>query len=166
MGGTVESAQLIVNEGIFTIILIRLSKIGTDRTNGLTMQDEQQDTEYPLCRVLVVDDEPLIRELLVECLEIAGLDAETADCGPAALKLMETESFDLVLTDMKMPEMTGLELIRRIQEKGGDTATIMMTGFGTVESAIEAMKLGAFDYILKPFKKYNFLDQECILLRQ
>ena len=119
------------------------------------MQEVDQDIEYPPCRVLVVDDEPLIRELLLECLEIAGLDAEAADCGAAALKLMETESFDLVLTDMKMPEMTGLELIRRIRDKGGDTATIMMTGFGTVESAIEAMKLGSFDYILKPFKNFE-----------
>ena len=97
------------------------------------MQEIEQDIESLPCRVLVVDDEPLIRELLVECLEIAGLDAETADCGQAALKLMKTESFDLVLTDMKMPEMTGLELIRRIRDLDEDIATIMMTGFGKVE---------------------------------
>ena len=116
--------------------------------------------------VLVVDDEPLIRELLVECLEIAGLDAETAESGPTALKMMKNESFDLVLTDMKMPEMTGLELIRRIRDHNEDIATIMMTGFGTVESAIEAMKLGSFDYILKPFKTEQILSLVTRALRE
>ena len=67
---------------------------------------------------------------------------------------------------MKMPEMTGLELIRRIRDKGDDTATIMMTGFGTVESAIEAMKLGSFDYILKPFKTEQILGLVTRALRE
>lgn len=106
----------------------------------------------PESRVLVVDDEPLIRELLVEYLGMEGLAASAAENGKVALKLMKTEPFDLVLTDMKMPEMTGLEFIRRVRDFDEDIMTIMMTGFGTVESAIEAMKLGAFDYILKPFK--------------
>ena len=79
---------------------------------------------------------------------------------------MKTESFDLVLTDMKMPEMTGLELIRRIRDLGEDTAIIMMTGFGTVESAIEAMKLGSFDYILKPFKTEQILGLVTRALRE
>ena len=130
------------------------------------MEAEQKELECPPSRVLVVDDEPLIRELLVECLEIAGLTADAVDCGPAALKLMKTESFDLVLTDMKMPKMTGLELIRRIRDFDEDVVTIMMTGFGTVESAIEAMKLGSFDYILKPFKTEQILTLVTKALRE
>lgn len=130
------------------------------------MEAEQQELECPASRVLVVDDEPLIRELLVECLEIAGLTAQAVDCGPTALKLMKTESFDLVLTDMKMPGMTGLELIRRIRDFDDDVVTIMMTGFGTVESAIEAMKLGSFDYILKPFKTEQILSLITRALRE
>ena len=130
------------------------------------MEELDENIKSPPCRVLVVDDEPLIRELLMECLEIAGLDAESADCGPAALKLLKTESFDLILTDMKMPEMTGLELIRRIRDLDEDVAIIMMTGFGTVESAIEAMKLGSFDYILKPFKTEQILSLVTRALRE
>ena len=130
------------------------------------MEAEPKELDCPPSRVLVVDDEPLIRELLVECLEIVGLTADAVDCGPAALKLMKTESFDLVLTDMKMPEMTGLELIRRIRDFDEDVVTIMMTGFGTVESAIEAMKLGSFDYILKPFKTEQILTLVTKALRE
>src|SRR6185312_3941530 len=103
-------------------------------------------------RILVVDDEPVILDILQEFLRYEGFDVTCANDGEHAVAALAKEPFDLLLTDMKMPGMGGLALLEYVAEQGRDTITIMMTGFGTVETAIEAMKLGAFDYVLKPFK--------------
>lgn len=105
-------------------------------------------------RVLVVDDETVICDILREFLEFEGFQVNTANSGESAVELLARErfGFDVVLTDLKMPGMGGLELLHRIVDATVDTLTVIMTGFGTVETAIEAMKKGAFDYILKPFK--------------
>jgi response regulator RpfG family c-di-GMP phosphodiesterase len=108
-------------------------------------------------RVLVVDDEPIIRELLAECLEGAGYRPLCVGCAEEGLKALELGVFDLILTDMKMPGITGLEFLYRIREHHGSVPVILMTGFGTVESAVEAIKLGAFDYVLKPFRPQQIL---------
>ncbi len=102
--------------------------------------------------MLVVDDEAVICDILRDFLEFEGFYVKTAPSGEAALKVFGEDEFDLVLTDLKMPGIDGLDLLRRIGEFGRDTMTVIMTGFGTVETAIDAMKRGAFDYILKPFK--------------
>lgn len=103
-------------------------------------------------RVLVVDDESMIREMLADFLELEGYSVTTASDGMAALDATGAQPYDLVLTDMKMPRLGGIALLDRLREQAPTTMVVMMTGFGTVETAIDAMKRGAHDYVLKPFK--------------
>jgi response regulator RpfG family c-di-GMP phosphodiesterase len=103
-------------------------------------------------RILVVDDERVIREILSEFLTLEGYFVRTVEDGAEALKELQRHSYNLVISDLKMPNMSGLELIERITAQQIPVLTVIMTGFGTVETAIEAMKQGAYDYILKPFK--------------
>ena len=102
--------------------------------------------------VLIVDDEETIREMLAELLEIEGYRVATAEDGMAALDVLDGKHFDLVLTDLKMPRMGGISLLEQLGKHAPQTMAVIMTGFGTVETAIDAMKRGAYDYILKPFK--------------
>ncbi len=103
-------------------------------------------------RVLVVDDEPFIRDMLADFLGLEGFEVQTADDGQSALEHIQRESYDLVLSDLKMPRMGGIELLESLTRIAPNTVAIIMTGFGTVETAIDAMKRGAYDYILKPFR--------------
>lgn len=103
-------------------------------------------------RVLVVDDERVIREILADFLTLEGFSVRTAEDGSAALTELSRQPFDVVISDLKMPKMGGLELLENIRQTSPSTITVIMTGFGTVDTAIEAMKRGAFDYVLKPFK--------------
>ncbi|MFH1132125.1 MAG: HD domain-containing phosphohydrolase [Pseudomonadota bacterium] len=103
-------------------------------------------------RVLVVDDEKVIREILSDFLTMQGFLVRTMEDGEAAIAELKQRPYDLVISDLKMPNMGGLELLESINEHHLDVLTVIMTGFGTVETAIEAMKKGAYDYILKPFK--------------
>jgi DNA-binding NtrC family response regulator len=100
--------------------------------------------------ILIVDDEPLIRKSLYEILKIAGFDTYTAVNAEEATVLFEKRSFDIVITDMKLPKMNGLELLSFIKDISPTTEVILITGFGSIETAVEAMKKGAFDYITKP----------------
>jgi response regulator RpfG family c-di-GMP phosphodiesterase len=99
-----------------------------------------------------VDDEKVIREILSDFLTMEGYVVRTVEDGQAALKELGRRTYNLVISDLKMPNMGGLELLERIAEQNINVLTVIMTGFGTVETAIEAMKKGAYDYILKPFK--------------
>ncbi len=101
--------------------------------------------------VLIVDDEKNIRLMLQHCLEGSGYTVEKAVNGEEALKKLEENYFDLVLLDMKLPGIGGMEVLRWISTNKPKTSVIMITAFGTVESAVEAMKLGAVDYLRKPF---------------
>jgi putative nucleotidyltransferase with HDIG domain len=103
-------------------------------------------------RVLVVDDEKFIRDILADFLGMEGYMVRTAEDGSAAMQELSRASYDLVISDLKMPKMGGLDLLRHVSHVHPDTITVIMTGFGTVETAIDAMKRGAYDYILKPFK--------------
>ncbi len=103
-------------------------------------------------RILVVDDEKFIRDIIADFLVMEGYVVRTAEDGAAAADELRLSRFDLVISDLKMPRMGGIELLREVSEAHPDTMTIIMTGFGTVETAIDAMKRGAYDYILKPFK--------------
>ncbi len=103
-------------------------------------------------RLLVVDDEKVIREILADFLSMEGFHVRTAEDGQEALGELSRARFDLVLSDLKMPNLGGIELLAAIQKHSPQVVTIIMTGFGTVETAIDAMKKGAYDYILKPFK--------------
>lgn len=101
-------------------------------------------------RILVVDDEESLRRVTQLRLEAAGYHVNAVPDGFQALDSLAREPFDLVLTDLKMPGMTGIELLKRIREDYPDVVVILITAFGTVESAVEAVKAGAYDYIVKP----------------
>lgn len=103
-------------------------------------------------RVLVVDDEKFIRDILADFLGMEGYQVRTAEDGTRALDELARARYDLIISDLKMPKMGGLELLKEVSRTHPDTLTVIMTGFGTVETAIDAMKQGAYDYILKPFK--------------
>jgi response regulator RpfG family c-di-GMP phosphodiesterase len=103
-------------------------------------------------RILVVDDEEVIRDILADFLSMEGFDVRTAADGNAALRELTRGHCDIVLSDLKMPNMGGIELLDVIAREWPQLVTIIMTGFGTVETAIDAMKRGAYDYIMKPFK--------------
>jgi two-component system response regulator PilR (NtrC family) len=106
----------------------------------------------PKARLLVVDDEQSMREFLESFLRREGYDVSTAADVDTALSYLESDEIDLVITDMQMPEKTGLDLILEARELSPETAMVMITGFGTTDSAISAMREGAYDYLTKPFK--------------
>ena len=100
--------------------------------------------------VLVVDDDKLVNEFLVETLKRAGYTCESVFSAEDALVLFKQKEFDIVLSDYKMKEMDGVQLLKHIKNINQKTAFIIMTGFGTVETAVKAIKLGAYDFLLKP----------------
>jgi two-component system NtrC family response regulator len=105
--------------------------------------------------LLVVDDEKNYLLVLKELLSDEGYEVLTAQSGANALAILKETELDLILTDMKMPGMSGLELLEKLKQKDPQLPVVMMTAFGTVEKAVEAMKKGAFDYISKPFDNEN-----------
>ena len=107
--------------------------------------------------ILVVDDEINYLTVMETLLGDAGYEVLTAPSAIEAVKIAGAADLDLVLTDMKMPKMTGIELLDKLQQLNPDLPVIIMTAFGTVEKAVSAMKKGAFDYILKPFKNEEIL---------
>ncbi len=102
--------------------------------------------------ILIVDDEKNYLVVLSSFLSEEGYEPITADNAQQALDIVENTDLDLVLTDMKMPSMDGIELLKLIKEKSPDLPVVMMTAYGTVEKAVEAMQLGAFNFVLKPFQ--------------
>jgi response regulator RpfG family c-di-GMP phosphodiesterase len=106
----------------------------------------------PSARILVVDDERVIRDILCEFLALEGFVVRGVEDGEKAMSELRLRPYDLVISDLKMPKVSGIELLEKMTSEGIDVLTVIMTGFGTVETAIEAMKKGAYDYILKPFK--------------
>ncbi|MGE5599723.1 MAG: response regulator [Bacteroidota bacterium] len=102
-------------------------------------------------RILVVDDENSIRALLTQCLDEAGYIVVSAVDGEHALKKAEEEAFDLVLLDMKLPGLDGLQVLRKLRSIKPGQLVVIITAHGTIETAVEAMKQGATDYLQKPF---------------
>ena len=102
-------------------------------------------------RILVVDDEMIVCESCKRILEEESYEVETALSGKEAFEKMKANPFDIVITDLKMPGIDGMEILNTFRKEYPDSIIIMITGFSTVETAVEAMKLGAFDYIPKPF---------------
>jgi len=103
-------------------------------------------------KILVIDDEPGIREFLEIMLHKSGYLVETVADGLKAIDKIESDLFDLAVVDIQMPVMNGIEVLKKINEKSPETSVIMITAYASHETAIEAMKLGAYDYITKPFK--------------
>lgn len=112
----------------------------------------------PKKRLLVIDDEPAIREGVRRILESESFEVETFGNGHAALENLKSKTFDLVITDLKMPGMSGIDVLRSIKEVQPDMPVIFITGYSSVDSAVEVMKLGAVDYIAKPFTPEEMLQ--------
>ncbi|MBI3594065.1 MAG: sigma-54-dependent Fis family transcriptional regulator [Nitrospirae bacterium] len=120
-------------------------------------------TNYPKdkFRVLIVDDEEGPRRAIEAALyREKDLEIRTARSGEEALHSFDEGAFDLVLTDIRMPQMDGIDLLRRIHERSPDTLVILITGYGTLNSAIDAIRAGAYDYLTKPFK----VEELCIVV--
>ena len=103
-------------------------------------------------RILVVDDELSMREFISILLEREGYEVLTAADASTALERLSASPIDLVISDVQMPGLNGLELLARIRTSSPDTAVLLVTAYSTAEQAVEAMKLGAYDYLAKPFK--------------
>lgn len=102
-------------------------------------------------KVLIVDDTKNIRLLLTTCLELQGYEVKCAIDGEEAIHILEGEKIDLAFIDIKMPEISGTEVLRRIRKSGIETPVIIMTAFATVKNAVDCTKLGAVAYLQKPF---------------
>jgi len=113
-------------------------------------------------RVLIVDDEEQMRDLLAKVLEKTGFQVAAAGDGAQALALLEKEPVDLVVTDVRMPGLGGMEALKAIKELNPDIIVIIMTAFGSIDQAVQAVKEGAYDYINKPFK----IDEMLLTIRK
>ena len=122
-----------------------------DRPTSTAVADKPQSREGR-SRVLVADDESSIRELLAKTLALAEYDVDTAPDGRAALERLRLGHYDLLIADLKMPGMDGLTLIREAKRLKADLPVIIITGFSTESSAIEAVNLGVAGYLTKPFR--------------
>ena len=124
--------------------------------------------DYPRGRILLVDDEEVVRESLTEWFRAEGYNVTPASCGKEALTLIASRSFDLALLDIKMPGMDGMELQQRLLEADPDLTIIIMTGYASVETAVQALKRGAYDYISKPVDpdELSHLVERAIELRR
>ncbi len=109
-------------------------------------------------RILVIDDEQIIQDVLSDFLSNENFVVNSASSGEEALKELEEKHYDIVLSDMKMPGISGIDLLKELKRRKMDIIVIIMTGYGTVDTAVEAIKLGAFDYIMKPFKMEELLN--------
>jgi two-component system, OmpR family, response regulator len=110
-------------------------------------------------RVLLVDDEEDFRETLQKRLRNRKLQVECAENGYKALELLQAQDFDVVILDVKMPGMDGIETLKEIKIKKPNVEVIMLTGHASVESGIQGMQLGAFDYVMKPVPLDELLDK-------
>jgi DNA-binding response OmpR family regulator len=117
-------------------------------------------------KILIVDDEAMVRESLEEILKLEGYDTVTVENGDQALEALEQDGFDLVLLDLKMPGIDGLEVMRSAGKTAPDTKVILLTGHGSLESAIEALRFGAHDYLLKPIPTRDLLTSVASALNE
>ena len=113
------------------------------------------------CRLLIVDDEPDIRDTLELILQDHVSNITLAVSGLDALEKIEKEEFDAVLSDVNMPKLNGIELLRTIRKKGIYVPFVFLTGYGDKEKTVEALRLGAFDILDKPWEQENLIDVIC-----
>ncbi|MGB9106009.1 MAG: response regulator, partial [Terriglobales bacterium] len=115
-----------------------------------------------LLNLLVVDDERAVREGCRDAAQTAGFNTFVADSAEHAYKVLDTQNIDIVLLDLKLPGASGLEALRTVKSRRPNSVVVIITGYATVSSAVQAMKMGAFDYISKPFT----LDELRIMLER
>lgn len=106
----------------------------------------------PARRILIIDDDELVLRSCERVLGGEGYELKTAMRGDVALQLLQEEDFDVVLTDLRLPDISGMDILKELKSRSPDTEVIIMTAFGTIEKAVEAVKLGAYDFITKPFE--------------
>jgi DNA-binding NtrC family response regulator len=102
-------------------------------------------------KILVIDDEPIVRTSCERTLAPEGYNVTVAASGKEGLEMLDKETFGLVLLDLKMPDMDGIEVLDNIKNKWPDTKVVMITGYSTVDTAVQALRFGAFNFIEKPF---------------
>jgi two-component system response regulator HydG len=124
---------------------------GEERQSSVAVKASVPATAAPP-RVLVVDDEPGLRRSVVRMLMAGGMEVITAEDGMRALNLLSTEPFDVALIDLKMPKMSGMELLARIKRRHPDVEVVMMTAYGDVSTAVRAVQAGAYNFLTKPFR--------------
>src|SRR5688572_291169 len=110
-----------------------------------------------MARILLIDDDPSVRDSMERTLRAAGYSVLSAANGDDGFELARGGAFDVILSDMRMPGISGLDILRKLRDIRIDSAFIIMTGFGTVDTAVEAMKLGAVDFVQKPFFRDELL---------
>jgi DNA-binding NtrC family response regulator len=123
---------------------------------------ESEKENIMKAKILIVDDEQAIQKALVKFLESLGYEADGASDGAQAVEMAKEKIYDLVMSDLTMPNMTGIELLGHLKKLNPNVSVIIMTGFGTIENAIQAIKAGAFHYITKPFE----LDDVAMLVEK
>jgi DNA-binding response OmpR family regulator len=109
-------------------------------------------------KIMIVDDEEAVRQSLEDILQLEGYEVTSAASGDAALDIMQEQNFDLVLLDLKMPGLDGLDVMKTIRKNSPETKIVLLTGHGSMESAIEALRQGAHDYLLKPVASRELLN--------
>src|SRR5262245_32267562 len=126
------------------------------------------DIANPLARILAVDDEPVILDSFRKILVVAGYAVDSVESGREALGLVQKNKYDFVFTDLKMPEMDGLDVVKGVKHFSPETDVVMITGYATIESAVDAMKFGALDYVQKPFTEDELVEftKKCLIRRQ
>jgi CheY-like chemotaxis protein len=112
---------------------------------------KRAEVPQPKARVLAVDDEPVVLDSLRKVLVLEGFDVDTVESGPEALGLVQRHDYDFVFTDLKMPGMDGVEVVKGVKHLRPDVDVAVITGYATIESAVETMQHGAADYVQKPF---------------
>ncbi|NIR52785.1 response regulator [candidate division KSB1 bacterium] len=126
----------------------------TDEANTL----KRVAVENPKARILAVDDEAVVLDSFRKILVLAGYSVDTVETGKEAIGLIQKHNYDFVFTDLKMPEMDGLDVTKAVKHLRPDIDVIMITGYATIESAVDAMKFGALDYVQKPFTEDELVE--------
>jgi DNA-binding NtrC family response regulator len=110
-------------------------------------------------RVLIVDDEERFRTTMCKLLTVRGLTATTAGSGTEALEKLKENAYDVAILDVRMPEMTGVQVLSEIRKLDSEVEVIIMTGYASVDTAKEIIKLGAYDYMLKPYEIDELMEK-------
>jgi CheY-like chemotaxis protein len=162
---TGEKLERKIKVALDKLIVVRTEKSGATEEAGTSAPAEAEaaaDAEAPAAppergegdalRVMIVDDEPIVGKRLGPALRKYGIEVEYFRNPAEAMERLDERAFDVVVTDMKMDEMNGLQVLEHVMEKSPATRVIMITGYGSVEVARDALTKGAFDFISKPFK--------------
>ena len=116
------------------------------------------ELEIPIARILAVDDEAVVLDSFRKILVMAGYAMDTVETGQEALKLVQERDYDFVFTDLKMPAMDGVDVVKAVHHLKPDIDIVVITGFASIQSAVDCMKYGAVDYVEKPFTEEELVD--------